>query len=79
VLSAKKKLWILAFWLMLRGSGIAWDIRKSQPYNMINWTLMSLWVKMVIAMRQYLVRVEEMYQSLKIIKQTINKIPDGPY
>jgi NADH-quinone oxidoreductase subunit D len=64
---------------MLRGSGVAWDLRKSQPYEIYN----ELDFKIPIGKNgdcydRYLVRVEEIYQSLGIIKQVIDRIPNGP-
>ncbi len=63
---------------VLRASGIAWDLRKSNPYDIYE----ELDFKIPIGKTgdcydRYLVRVEEMYQSLKIIEQCYNKIPDG--
>lgn len=64
---------------MLRGSGVAWDLRKSQPYEIYN----ELDFKIPIGKNgdcydRYMVRIEEMYQSLKIMKQVLRKMPDGP-
>ncbi len=64
---------------MLRGSGIAWDLRKSQPYDVYSEMDFDIPVgKEGDCYDRYLVRVEEMYQSLKIIKQAIEKMPKGP-
>jgi NADH-quinone oxidoreductase subunit D len=64
---------------MLRGSGIAWDLRKAQPYEIYE----QLDFKIPIGKNgdcydRYLVRIEEMRESLKIIKQCIDKMPKGP-
>jgi len=64
---------------MLRGSGLAWDLRKSQPYEIYD----SLDFDIPIGKNgdcydRYLVRMEEMRQSLSIIKQCIEKLPSGP-
>ena len=64
---------------MLRGSGIEWDLRKSNPYDVYD----ELDFDVPIGTQgdcydRYLVRVEEMYQSVKIINQCLNKIPKGP-
>ncbi len=63
---------------MLRGSGIAWDLRKSQPYEIYD----SLDFDVPIGKNgdcwdRYLIRVEEMYQSLRIIRQCIKDLPGG--
>ena len=63
---------------MLRGSGIAWDLRKSQPYDVYAELDFDIPVgKTGDCYARYLIRVEEMYQSVKIIKQCIEKIPEG--
>ncbi len=64
---------------MLRGSGVAWDLRKSQPYEVYD----RMDFKVPIGKHgdcydRYLVRVEEMYESLKIIKQALQQLPTGP-
>ena len=63
---------------MLRGSGIAWDLRKSRPYEVYD--QMEFDIPIGIngdCYDRYLIRVEEMYQSIKIIKQAIAKMPKG--
>jgi NADH-quinone oxidoreductase subunit D len=64
---------------MLRGSGVAWDLRKSQPYEIYNELDFDIPVgKSGDCYDRYLVRMEEMYQSVKIIKQVLEKMPKGP-
>lgn len=64
---------------MLRGSGIAWDLRKSNPYDIYGELDFEVPIgKNGDCYDRYLVRVEEMYQSLKIIQQCIDKMPKGP-
>ena len=64
---------------MLRGSGIAWDLRKSQPYDAYEAIDFDIPVgKNGDCYDRYLVRVEEMYQSLRIMKQAITQMPSGP-
>ena len=64
---------------MLRGSGIAWDLRKSEPYDVYEQMDFDIPVgKNGDCYDRYLVRVEEMYQSLRIMKQAIEKMPSGP-
>ncbi|KAL1465626.1 hypothetical protein WDU94_005180 [Cyamophila willieti] len=64
--------------VMLRGSGIKWDLRKSQPYDGYE----NFEFDVPIGTHgdcydRYLCRVEEMRQSLRIIEQAINKMPSG--
>jgi NADH-quinone oxidoreductase subunit D len=64
---------------MLRGSGIAWDLRKAQPYDGYeNYDFDIPVGKNGDCFDRYLVRMEEMRQSLKIIRQAIAKMPAGP-
>ena len=65
--------------VMLRGSGIPWDLRKSQPYECYK----DLDFKIPIGKNgdcydRYLCRMEEMRESIKIIKDCIKKMPTGP-
>ncbi|NDB82573.1 MAG: NADH-quinone oxidoreductase subunit D [Alphaproteobacteria bacterium] len=64
---------------MIRGSGIAWDLRKSNPYDAYEDFEFDIPVGTKgDCYDRYLVRIAEMYQSLSIIKQAINKMPEGP-
>jgi len=64
--------------VMLRGSGIAWDLRKNQPYEIYDELDFEIPVgKNGDCYDRYLIRIHEMRQSLKIIEQCINKIPLG--
>jgi len=64
--------------VMLRGSGIAWDLRKSSPYEVYDKINFNIPVgKNGDCYDRYLIRVYEMYESLNIIKQTINDLPKG--
>ena len=64
---------------MLRGSGVAWDLRKSQPYEVYADMDFDIPVgKTGDCYARYLVRMEEMRQSLKIMKQAIQQMPGGP-
>ena len=63
---------------MLRGSGIAWDLRKSQPYDVYSELDFDIPIgKHGDCYDRYLVRMEEMRQSLRLIKQCIEKMPEG--
>ncbi len=64
---------------MIRGSGIAWDLRKSQPYEIYDQLDFDVPIgKHGDSYDRYLIRVEEMRQSVKLIKQCIEKMPEGP-
>ncbi len=64
---------------MIRGSGIAWDLRKSQPYEVYGELDFDIPVgKNGDSYDRYLIRVEEMRQSIRLIKQCIEKMPEGP-
>lgn len=64
---------------MLRGSGVAWDLRRAQPYEIYNELDFSIPVgKTGDCYDRYLVRIEEMRQSVHIIKQCLDKLPAGP-
>jgi NADH-quinone oxidoreductase subunit D len=65
--------------VMLRGSGIAWDLRKSQPYDGYEQYDFDLPVgKNGDCFDRYLCRIEEMRQSARIVEQVIEKMPTGP-
>ncbi len=65
--------------VMLRGSGVAWDLRRSQPYDCYD----DLEFKIPVGKNgdcydRYLCRIEEMRESVKIIEQCLKNIPKGP-
>ena len=63
----------------LRASGIAWDLRKSQPYDAYADMDFDIPVgKMGDCYDRYLVRMLEMRESLKIIRQCVENMPGGP-
>lgn len=63
---------------MIRGSGIAWDLRKSQPYEVYGELDFDIPVgKNGDSYDRYLIRVAEMRESIKIIKQCLEKMPEG--
>lgn len=64
---------------MLRGSCIPWDLRKARPYEVYDKLEFDIPVgKNGDCYDRYLIRIEEMYQSIRIIKQCIAKMPEGP-
>ena len=78
VVSAKDAMNLGFSGVMLRGSGIEWDLRKSQPYEIYES------IKFLVPVTQngdcydrYLIRIAEMKQSLNIISQCLDNIPNG--
>lgn len=64
--------------VMLRGSGISWDLRKTQPYEVYDQLNFDIPVGTNgDCYDRYLIRIEEMRQSVRIILQILNKIPSG--
>lgn len=64
--------------VMLRGSGISWDLRKTQPYDIYS----ELTFHVPIGLNgdcydRYIIRLKEMRESINIINQCFNKIPLG--
>ncbi len=65
--------------VMLRGSGVPWDLRKSQPYDCYNNFEFNIPVgKNGDCYDRYLCRVEEMRECVKIINQCLEQMPKGP-
>ncbi len=65
--------------IMVRGSGIPWDLRRTQPYEVYS----ELDFKIPLGKNgdcydRYLCRVDEMYESVKIMQQCLEKMPNGP-
>ena len=64
---------------MIRAAGLPWDLRKSQPYDVYD----RMDFEVPVGTRgdcydRFMVRVEEVRQSARIIKQCIRDMPDGP-
>ena len=64
---------------MLRGSGLEWDLRKSQPYEIYD----KLDFDVPVGTKgdsydRYMIRIAEMRESLRIIVQCLNAMPEGP-
>ncbi len=65
--------------VMARGSGLAWDLRRSQPYEVYNDMQFDVPLgKNGDCYDRYLCRVEEMRQSIRIMKQCLANMPSGP-
>ena len=65
--------------VMLRGSKVAWDLRKSQPYDCYEQMEFNIPVGTNgDCYDRYLCRVEEMRESVKIIDQCLKNMPKGP-
>lgn len=66
--------------VMLRGSGIIWDLRKTHPYDIYQQLVFDIPVGHAgDCFDRYLIRVSEMRQSLRILTQCINNIQPGHY
>ena len=64
--------------VMVRGSGLAWDLRRAQPYEIYN----ELEFDVIVGKNgdnydRYVCRMDEMLESVKIIKQCIEKLEPG--
>lgn len=64
---------------MIRGAGIPWDIRKAQPYDAYD----RVEFDVPVGTRgdcydRFMVRVEEVWQSARIMKQCLAQMPEGP-
>ena len=65
--------------VLLRSTGVAWDLRRAQPYECYSELDFQIPVgKNGDNYDRYCMRVEEMRQSTKIMKQCIEKMPSGP-
>jgi NADH-quinone oxidoreductase subunit D len=64
----------------LRASGVPWDLRKSQPYDVYSEMDFDIPIgKHGDCYDRYLIRMVEMRESLKIMRQCLDKMPSGPY
>jgi NADH-quinone oxidoreductase subunit D len=63
----------------LRGSGVGHDLRKAQPYLVYDQLSFDIPTGTTgDSYDRYLVRMEEMRQSVRILRQCLDKLPDGP-
>jgi len=65
---------------IIRGAGVAYDVRRAEPYSVYS----KLDFKIPTypendSMARYLVRMDEMEQSLHIIEQALDQLPEGPF
>ncbi len=64
--------------VMIRGSGVPWDLRKSQPYDCYEQMEFKIPIgKNGDCYDRYLCRIEEMKESVKIINQCLDQMPKG--
>ena len=64
---------------MLRGSGVAWDLRKAQPYDVYDRLEFDIPIgKHGDCYDRYVIRMEEMRQCLHIMRQCLDQMPEGP-
>jgi NADH-quinone oxidoreductase subunit D len=64
--------------VMVRGSGIAWDLRRAQPYEVYNELKFGVPVgRNGDNYDRYVCRMEEMRESVKIMRQCIERMPEG--
>ena len=64
---------------VIRGSGVPYDVRKNEPYSAYpEFDFLIPTFPECDSMARYLVRMEEINQSLRIIEQALEKLPAGP-
>jgi len=79
IVSAKKAIDWGFSGVMLRGSGIPWDLRKTQPYEVYSELNFSIPVgNNGDCYDRYLIRIEEMRESLNILSQVLPLFKEGP-
>jgi NADH-quinone oxidoreductase subunit D len=80
VLSAKEALELGCSGPIARGSGVAWDLRKSNPYtNYDEFDFLVPVGETGDVYDRFLVRIAEMKESCKILQQAIDGLPEGPW
>ena len=79
VLTAEDAIAIGATGPLLRGSGVKWDVRKAQPYEAYDNVEFEVPVgEHGDTYDRYLVRIQEMRQSVRIIRQCVERLAPGP-
>jgi NADH-quinone oxidoreductase subunit D len=79
VLTAEDAIALAVSGPVLRGSGVKWDLRKAQPYEAYD----KVEFEVPVGERgdtydRYIVRIKEMHQSVRIIRQCVERIAPGP-
>ncbi|AGY58330.1 NAD(P)H-quinone oxidoreductase subunit H [Gloeobacter kilaueensis] len=65
---------------MLRASGVQWDLRKVDPYEVYDeFDFEVAWETAGDCLARYLVRMKEMRESVKIVLQALDRLPGGPF
>ncbi len=79
LLTAEDAIAIGATGPLLRGSGVKWDVRKAQPYEAYDKVEFEVPVGVHgDTYDRYLVRIQEMRQSVRIIRQCVERLAPGP-
>lgn len=64
---------------MLRASGVDWDLRRDAPYSIYNELTFDVHVRHGgDCLDRYLCRFDDMRESIKIVRQCLEQLPDGP-
>lgn len=64
---------------MLRASGVKWDLRKDDPYGIYERFEFDVPVQQTgDSYDRFIQRMQEMWQSVRILEQALDQIPDGP-
>jgi NADH-quinone oxidoreductase subunit D len=78
-LSAEDAIRLGATGPMIRGSGLPWDLRKDRPYSGFETYDWEVAVEPGCdCYARYLVRIKEMRESVKILRQALDRLPGGP-
>jgi NADH-quinone oxidoreductase subunit D len=79
MLSAEDAIRLGATGPMIRGSGLAWDLRKDRPYcgyETYDWDVAV--ENGCDCYARYLVRIKELKESVRILRQAVDRLPNGP-
>ena len=79
LLSAEQAIGSSASGPMLRGSSVMWDLRRADPYEIYDRLEFDVPIGAVgDVFDRYLVRIQEMRESMRIVEQCVKAIPEGP-
>ena len=79
LLSAEQAIGSSASGPMLRGSSVMWDLRKADPYEIYDRLEFDVPIGAAgDVFDRYLVRIQEMRESMRIVEQCVKAIPEGP-